>query len=135
MICKICLKQVKNFNGLATHIRYSHKDFNVKKYYDLYLKKENEEKCNGPECNNFNRFISVKNGYTKNCCQRCKMFNPIIVEKIKKTLLKNYGVEHPLQSETIFEKMITNNIKKYGKKHQLQRKEIIDKIKNICLDK
>ena len=43
------------------------------------------------------------------------------------TLMKNYGVEHSLQSEEIREKMKATLMKNYGVEHSLQNAEVMEK--------
>lgn len=106
MECKICNKELKNFLGLTTHIRYSHKDLSVKDYYDLFFKKENEEKCGNPNCNNLNNFICISNGYHKHCSSKCKMLDLKVQEKMKKN---TYG-----KSWSRTRIKIKKNFKEYG---------------------
>lgn len=43
-ICKICGKECKNFNGLASHIKQTHQDYTIQKYYNDFLLKNDSEK-------------------------------------------------------------------------------------------
>ena len=47
LVCEICGQRVVNNNGLASHIRRTHK-MKPKEYYDKYLKKDGEGIC--PVC-------------------------------------------------------------------------------------
>lgn len=134
MICKICNKHVKNFIGLANHIRYKHKEIGNQGYYDLFLKiDQNEGICKNPNCSNNTTYCGLNEGYAKHCSGRCKCLDPVVKEKMEKTLFKNHGVKHALQSKTIFQKMEDDNFKKYGKKNVHQIKEFIEKTADTCL--
>ena len=54
--CKICKKISKSLLGLTTHLKHQKGKNNhpkeIKDYYDLYLKKEDEGICQNPECLN-----------------------------------------------------------------------------------
>lgn len=65
----------------------------------------------------------------------CSSQRPEVQQKVKDTLLKNYGVDNPLQILEIKEKIKINNIKKYGYAYIAQIPEIKEKIKQTCLDK
>ena len=56
-------------------------------------------------------------------------------EKYKESMLKKYGVEHPIQNENIKDKIKQTNFKKYGKEYVGQVKEFQDKIKQTNLKK
>ena len=55
-------------------------------------------KCKTCGCNNSYQG-SLYLGYTKFCSMRCLSLNDEIQDKIKKTNLEKYGVEHTFQSE------------------------------------
>lgn len=48
--CKLCDKELINSRGLITHLRYNHKDYTTQRYYDEFLKKENEDICKLDGC-------------------------------------------------------------------------------------
>ena len=82
---------------------------------------------------NYNKGIE-KNG--KTICKKCiKNYfeNPFskleIQEKIKKTLLKNYGVENPLKCEEIRQKRDITMVKKYGNTYSFNNEVIENKRK------
>ena len=58
-----------------------------------------------------------------------------IKNKRKKTTLKNYGVEHVLQSEIVKEKAKITNLEKYGKEFTLQVEDIRNKGKETMIEK
>ena len=66
----------------------------------------------------------------------CKTHTEILcVEKRKKTCFKNYGVEHPSQSEKIKDKKKQTFIEHYGVENPMQNKEVREKGKQTCLIK
>jgi hypothetical protein len=77
MRCEICLREFSP-NGLAAHIENSHKEINVKDYYDKYLRKENEGKCK--ICGKPTRFKGFR-GYSKYCSMKCVWHDKDIVKK------------------------------------------------------
>lgn len=69
-ICNICGKECKNNIALSSHIQYNHKEYNSKKYYDTFIKKDiNEGKCE--VCGKETPFYSILRGYSKYCCKSC----------------------------------------------------------------
>jgi hypothetical protein len=64
----------------------------------------------------------------------CKTHTEILcVEKRKKTCFKNYGVEHPSQSEKIKDKKKQTFIEHYGVECSLQSTEVKEKIKQTLI--
>lgn len=67
--CKICNFVISNTRKLSKHIRDHHKEFTIKMYYDIYLKKENEDDC--LICKNKTKFFHLGEGYKKTCGKSC----------------------------------------------------------------
>ncbi len=126
-ICKECKKEFKNLKGLSAHIRLSH--FNIKIYYDKWIKNENENICK--ICHNENEFVGLSYGYKKGCCKQ--HMNIIGYECRKNALLKTYGVENQFQRKDVKEKIKENFVKIHGVKHQMYLQKTKDKIKKTCL--
>ena len=77
----------------------------------------------GHKCNiNYDK---LKRGGT--CCTPCGR------EKGKKTLMKNYGVESPLQNPEIMRKVKQTLMKNYGVEHTLQNPELMRKAKETLM--
>jgi len=83
-----------------------------------------------------NEFNITLDAYYKNIkkynfysCQKCSH------DKGKITLLKNYGVDHPLKSNIIKNKIKDTNLKRYGVENTFQYEEFKDKIKITNLKK
>lgn len=110
--CRICDKEMLNNLGLSSHLRSKHK-ITVKKYYDLYLKKEGEGTC--IVCGNETGFINISKGYHKNCSIRCG--NITGTEKTKQNNLKKYGVVSTLQLEEVKQKSFLKKEQLYGDKN------------------
>lgn len=109
--CKICGSKVKN---IGQHLYYSHKDIDVKTYYDLYLKTENEDIC--PTCGKSNHFMSIRKGYTKHCCAKCAQIDKVVRDKQANTNLLKYGHTCALASTQAKEKTSHTKLKRYGSK-------------------
>lgn len=69
--CQICDKQFKKLRGLSVHISGKLHNISLQQYYDLFLKKYNEDYCNNSKCNNLTKFIGLKNGYSQYCSYSC----------------------------------------------------------------
>ena len=96
---------------LCKHVRHAH-GITSKEYYDKFFKSENEGKC--LECGKPTRFKNFNDGYRLFCSSECSHKSVIPREKARKTLLKNYGVENPAQSEEVRNKMKKTNLERYG---------------------
>lgn len=122
--CKICGKECSSIGSIATHIRYSHLDYNSKKYYDEFLKKsENEGKC--LECGKETKFYSITGGYSNFCCPTCSNRNKEKNKKARETFIKNH--------KEIYKRVEKENKIKQIKKKQNEVKRA--KIKNGKIEK
>lgn len=71
--------------------------------------------CNNEKCDKLVGFgRSFVNGYNQFCSQKCNVTSNKSLEKKKETSIKKYGVEHPMQSDTVKKKIENTNIEKYG---------------------
>ena len=73
MKCCICNKELKNYISLSSHIKKNHFDITLQKYYDNFLKKENEDMC--IVCGNKTKFVRISYGYKKTCSNKCNIKN------------------------------------------------------------
>ena len=64
-----------------------------------------------PVCNHFLKFQLTYR--TKFCSHSCAVKSNETQNKIKKTSLERYGVEHPAQSNIVKEKLKLSNFEKY----------------------
>lgn len=135
-------------NAFLTHHRWHHNGMTTKQYYDKYLKKENEEICETPDCNTKCNFWSLTKGYNKHCSRKCAFDNLnksgiMKKAKIKKngfynnnrnkskeTCLKKYGVENVSQIKEVKEKQKKTSLKNNGYEHWVGSKEHINWMKN-----
>lgn len=114
MQCKICNTECNDYFHLVIHVQKEHK-LSSKDYYDKYLKQENEEFCNNPNCNNKVKYIGISTGYRHYCSCKCSMTDPVNQANHKATCLKKYGAENPSQVKEIQEKKFQTFYKKYGR--------------------
>ena len=122
MICAICGLYINN-RGSSSHLSHKH-NLSPKEYYDKYFKKENEEICNLPGCDNITSFIGISKGYKNHCCASHANLDPETQAKIRKTCLEKYDVESSNQSELVKLKMKTTFLRKYGVDNCQKCKEI-----------
>ena len=86
-------------------------------------------KCNGTFSKSFKYLIAEKNTLCDNCAKEERK------EKVKKTCLEKYGVEHVLQATEIRKNIEETCNKKYGGNSALCSKEIRNKSKKTNLKK
>ena len=83
--CEHCQTQTKYVidNFARWHLKREH-NMTMKEYYDLYMKKENEEKCKmcGKEC----FWENSTKGYCNYCSQECMRKDPDFKELHKKSV-------------------------------------------------
>lgn len=68
-------------------------------------------------------------------CSQCDPESTNKAERIKKTSLERYGVEHFFKSEQVKAKIKKTNLERYGVEYASQSEEIKEKIKENCLAK
>lgn len=144
--CNICNKEFETYKELSRHLVQEH-SFNTTRLYDYYNYSFETGKAICPICGK--EFIMIKrqiDGFKKNpnksigCCTSCSksiimithgspLSNPETYKKTKETLRKNYGVEHPAQSNIIRDKMKKTNFERYGVENTFEVKEFQDKAK------
>jgi len=133
-ICKVCGKECKNFNGLASHINQNHADYNVQKYYDEFLLKEESEKfCNF--CKKQLKFKRLSIGYAKYCSSLCSNKSEQTKNKYKNTMMNKYGVDNSFKSEEVKSKIKETNLKKYGSDVYIVSEDCLTKKNNTLLNK
>ena len=67
--CEICGRKFSLIRSLSKHIKCAHKEFSIKKYFDIYLKKEGEGICQ--TCDKSTKFKNLTYGYNKFCSNKC----------------------------------------------------------------
>ena len=123
MKCLICNKEVKDYKGLSSHLRQTHK-IKSREYYDTYLKQENDGTC--LTCNNKTIFQNIKNGYAKFCSSKCAHNNQDVLYKISCTCTERYG-GLGTSSKILQEKIINTTIKNHGVKNVYMREDLRQK--------
>ena len=91
-------------------------------------------KCSRLECNMPTKFHSYSVGYSRDCSGKCAQLNILTRDKIKKTNIKKYGVEHVFQVREIKEKCKNTIIEKYGVDNISKSKIHTDKKIKTCLE-
>ena len=129
--CEICKFSTDNIKKFTNHLR-THK-LSVKEYYDTYLLKDNENKCN--YCGKPTKFKSLKFGYYHYCSQTCSSSDSIVQEKHKKTCKERYNVEWFSQSSSWHKKINMIYQERYNTDYGIQADEIKEKIKNTMYKK
>ena len=81
------------------------------------------------DCNTISRIrANHLLGGSKCKCERTNSINSFskkeVQEKIRQTMLKRYGVEHPMQSKQIQNKMKQTNLERYGVENVYQSREV-----------
>ena len=66
-------------------------------------------------CGNQLKYVGFYCGYQKHCSSKCAARDPIVKEKLVKTNLEKYGVEHSSQLKEYNDKMLQTKLEKYGK--------------------
>jgi hypothetical protein len=85
-ICKKCNRSFRNITQLVSHLTHpkSNCKCNIKEYYDIYLRKENEGIC--IYCGRETAFASLSKGYPNNKCKHCRNCDSETQKKRKKTI-------------------------------------------------
>ena len=89
--CKICNKEFKNISGLSIHLSKSHKIILPKNYYDIWIKQNEDGKCQ--ICHKETQY-GVEYNFQREKFK--KKYNKICLEK--------YGVENASQNIDIYNK-------------------------------
>ncbi|MFA5152836.1 MAG: hypothetical protein WC554_09775 [Clostridia bacterium] len=113
-ICEECRRTFIKKNSLSKHINLYH--ISVKNYFDKWLKEEKDGFCR--MCEKETVFVSLFYGYKHTCCNK-----KCILKLRKETNLKNYGVEHSLQSKEIREKGKQTKKERYGDENFTNREK------------
>ena len=82
--CRICGQKFTKFSSLNTHIQFHHKEYNSKKYYDEFCKKEGEDKCR--ICGKQTEYRGITVGYLNYCSKTCSHQTKEFKNKFKSTI-------------------------------------------------
>jgi len=112
MKCQLCDKEIV---WIGHHLAIEHKEITKKDYYDKFIKKDAlEGRCKLENCNNETTFVNTNRGYLDYCCISHAQLDKKTQEKIKETSRKNWGTDHPLQSDIGKEKVKNGCIRNHG---------------------
>lgn len=121
-ICEECKKVYKTLSALTGHIRHSHNK-EYKKYYDKWIKEEDEGICK--ICEKEAIFTSFQYGYRTGCCKEHMIeWNQ---KQIKKVVHEKYGVDNVYQLKETKDKIKKTCLRKYGVEYTHQNNEIFKK--------
>lgn len=93
-----------------------------------YFNNINEYQC-CPICGKRLKYINFKEGYQEYCSTKCSNSSDIKKQQIAETLLNKYGGSG-YKSQEIREKIKRTNIKKYGVEHTAQNNDVKNKMLN-----
>lgn len=105
------------------------------------LTKKQQAKKEAPKCANeaCDMGVSLKKDgtWSQYCSVKCRgIFNSLKSrEKSRKTMLQNHGVEHALQSDTIYRQMIEKNKEKYGVENVMQNTGVAPRVIKTKIEK
>jgi len=137
--CKICGKKFKNLISLGNHIHRVHKGMNTKKYYDKFLKKDDEGICKMygkiSTCKKNTRFLSLNSGYSKFCDVKCMANCKQTRDKYKSTCLKKYNKDNFAKTKEFLKKSIATFQKHYQFSNPSKHPDVKEKVKNTNLRK
>jgi hypothetical protein len=125
--CKICNAELKNFNSLQKHIRFSHKEIDIEDYYDKFILKGSKPKCVfcGKNCS----LLGFTKGYKKICSSKeC-------ISKSRATYTIEYGMKMEGLSEIEAEKRLENLNKSRVKTFKKTTHEILKDNPNFNKEK
>lgn len=115
--CALCGEIISK---IASHLFNSHKGVDHKKYYDKYLKKDDEGKC--AICGKPTKFLDMELGYKECCCNECS--HELGLDKAKDTWMKTLGVDNPFKSKKAQRKYRNTMQEKYGVDYPSQSEEL-----------
>jgi len=127
--CEICGLEFKSIIGISNHIARTHK----LKIEDYYLKHINPEKGTCKTCGKNTRFCNLRLGYNKFCSKKCSGMHPETIQKSMNTCMKNFGVEHSMQSPEVREKSMNTCLKNFDVKNPMQNLEVKKRHKDTCM--
>ena len=122
----------KHFPKLYEQVKQCSGSKWTEKLYNFY---HPNEKHICPVCKRAVHFINLTLGYNTYCCQKCASNDLKVKNKRKQSNWVRYGVENPLQLDSIKEKVKQTNLEKYGVENPLQLDSIKEKVKQTNLEK
>lgn len=79
--CQICERSFKSMNSVMKHVNSSHVEYNTKKYYDEFIREQNEGIC---FCGLQTTFRGSVTGYLRYCSPACRSADPNVKDKLSK---------------------------------------------------
>ncbi len=132
MQCQLCDKECEGFQSLAAHLRFKHRDWTKKRYYDEFIH-ERSPLC---KCGREKKFRNLNEGYRDVCSLRCRPVHHSNAgraqseaqirkrvaatnqnkkeEKRKRTMTERYGASNPGQLPDFHKKRVETSLKRYG---------------------
>ena len=128
MKIKYCFLCYKGISSLGTHLRFNHKDYTIKEYYDKFLKTEEDGVC--LNCKNVTPFNEYKLKYNTYCCDYCMKHSDIYKQRCANGVSKVWNLRTTKQKQEIGQKIL-NTFKENPKYETIKR----NAFKNIFKDK
>jgi hypothetical protein len=122
----LIIKHTKNFDKFDSNIN--------ERCYSLILNINDRETC--LECSNYRIYSTGGRGeYLDHCSLECQYSSKVILDKMKSTCLKKYGVDHWFKTSIALYQREAKCLKYHNVKHHLQIPHVREKIKSTCLKK
>lgn len=88
-------------------------------------------------CKNCGKILSITQALNRRsyCSWKCANSSEESIKKVKKTLLKHYGVDSPIKSSIIREQIRETSLERYGVDHPAKSIEVKNKMQATCLKK
>lgn len=128
MKIKYCFLCYKGISSLGTHLRFNHKDYTIKEYYDKFLKTEEDGVC--LNCKNVTPFNEYKLKYNTYCCNYCMKHSDIYKQRCANGVSKVWNLRTTKQKQEIGQKILST-FKENPNYETIKR----NGIKNIYKDK
>jgi len=132
LYCKLCDTQTNcgSTTFCRWHLNIYHPEYDTKKYYDEFIKTDNEGVC---YCGNITKYKSFNSGYNKFCSKKCQANSIEIKNKIRNTKLCKYDNlnNHNKQKKTLVERYGVENISQIP---EVKKKKKLTCIKNYCVE-
>lgn len=104
--------------------------FSRKKHHIVFLRRFiPKDSCGAKDCTVAKRAESTKAIHGENC------FKGKLLDKARRSNLKKYGVENPMELQDVKEKIKATNLERYGKSSYLATKECREGLKQKALEK
>ncbi len=110
-------KFIETFNEIINHNKLHFNEVSWKQKLFNYLNDiQSPPKCQNINCDKNVKYHPNPSRYLMFCSNKCAQSSEEIINTKKKTTLNNHGVEYPTQSGAIKDKIKKSLLKNYGKK-------------------